>query len=44
LAAATATPEGRAAGAALLEDERKFIDLASSPLFWAREHEVIGGD
>lgn len=41
LAAATATPEGRAAGAALLEDERRFIDLARSPLFVARERPVI---
>ena len=42
LAAATATPEGQAAGAALLEDERRFIDLARSPLFLADEHVVIG--
>ena len=41
LAAATATPEGRAAGAALLEDERRFIDLARSPLFVAVEHTLI---
>lgn len=25
----------------LLEDERKFIDLARSPLWWGREREVI---
>jgi hypothetical protein len=31
------TPEGQAAGAALLEDERRFIDLARSPLFVAVE-------
>ena len=41
LAAATATPEGQAAGAALLEDERRFIDLARSPLFVAVERPII---
>jgi uncharacterized protein (TIGR02118 family) len=43
LAEAAATPAGAEAGRALLEDERRFIDLARSPLFWAREHEVIRG-
>ena len=37
---AASTPEGRAAGAALLEDEPRFIDLAHSPIFLAEEHEV----
>jgi uncharacterized protein (TIGR02118 family) len=41
LAAATATPEGRAAGAALLDDERRFIDLARSPLFVAVERPIV---
>lgn len=41
LSAALATPEGRAAGAALLEDERRFIDLARSPLFVAEERPII---
>jgi uncharacterized protein (TIGR02118 family) len=41
IGAATATPEGQAAGAALLEDERRFIDLARSPLFVAVERVVI---
>jgi uncharacterized protein (TIGR02118 family) len=41
LAAASATPEGRAASAALLEDERRFIDLARSPLFVALERPVV---
>jgi uncharacterized protein (TIGR02118 family) len=41
LAAATATPEGRAAGAALLADEKTFIDLARSPLFVAEERPVL---
>jgi uncharacterized protein (TIGR02118 family) len=39
---AIATPEGRAAGLALLEDERRFIDLARSPLFVAVERPIIG--
>ena len=43
VAAALATPAGVEAGRVLLEDERKFIDLASSPLFWAREREIIAG-
>ena len=41
LAAAIATPEGQQAGAALLEDERRFIDLAHSPLWIAEEHPII---
>lgn len=39
--AASATPEGRAAGQELLEDERKFIDHARSPLWISEEHEII---
>jgi len=35
------TPAGRQASLELLEDERRFIDLTHSPLFWADEHEVI---
>jgi hypothetical protein len=41
LAAATATPAGAAAGAALWEDERRFIDHARSPIFLVEEHPVI---
>ncbi len=41
VAAALATAAGAEAGRVLLEDERKFIDLANSPLFWAREREII---
>lgn len=41
LAAAGATPEGRAAGRRLLEDERRFIDLARSPVWAAEEHPVV---
>jgi uncharacterized protein (TIGR02118 family) len=39
---ATATPEGRAAGLELLEDERKFIDLPRSPLFFGTEKLIFG--
>jgi uncharacterized protein (TIGR02118 family) len=42
LATAAASPEGQVAGAALLEDERRFIDHEASPLFLAEEREVIG--
>ena len=30
------------AGAELLEDEKKFIDLANSPLWFGREYEIVG--
>lgn len=30
------------ASALLLEDEKTFIDLARSPLWWGREHVIIG--
>jgi len=38
---ASATPEGGAAGRELLEDERTFIDLAGSSLFYVHEHEIV---
>lgn len=41
LLAATASEEGQAAGQALLEDERRFIDLANSPLWIGEENVVI---
>ena len=41
LVAASATPEGRAASLALLEDERRFIDLAESPIFVGEEATII---
>jgi uncharacterized protein (TIGR02118 family) len=41
--AALATPGAQQAGAELLTDERRFIDLARSPLWIGEEHEVIGG-
>jgi hypothetical protein len=35
--------EGNAeAGQALLEDERKFIDLSRSPLWFNEEHVIVG--
>jgi uncharacterized protein (TIGR02118 family) len=40
--AAMSSPEGQAAGMALLEDERKFIDLSRSPLFFGAENVVFG--
>lgn len=42
LAAATTTDTGRQAGLELLEDERRFIDLARSPLWITRENVVVG--
>lgn len=36
------TEEGRAAGLLLLEDERKFIDLPRSPLWFNTERVIIG--
>ena len=42
LVEAGGTKEGRAAGRALLEDERSFIDLADSPIFYSVEHVIIG--
>lgn len=41
LGAPGATEEGRAAAAMLLEDERRFIDLANSPLFFGEAFEVV---
>lgn len=42
LTRATTSPDGQAAGLALLEDERKFIDLGRSPLFFGEERPIIG--
>ena len=36
-------PEAQAAGQLLLEDERRFIDLRKSPLWWGQERVVVGG-
>ncbi len=35
-------PEAQSAGLLLLEDEKRFIDLARSPLWWGEEHVVVG--
>lgn len=35
-------PEAVAAGALLLEDEKRFIDLPRSPLWWGEEKVVVG--
>ena len=44
LIASGSSEAGRVAAAALLEDERRFIDLERSPLFLAEEHVVIGDE
>lgn len=36
------TPDVRAANRELFEDEQRFIDLARSPIFFARTHTVVG--
>jgi uncharacterized protein (TIGR02118 family) len=41
LVAASATPEGAAASAALLADERHFIDHSRSPIFLTEEFPVL---
>ena len=41
LVAAYSSEAGQAAGAELLEDERRFIDLPRSPLWLGEEHEFI---
>ena len=38
---ASSDPAARAAGKVLLEDEKKFIDLAKSPIWISQEHEII---
>jgi uncharacterized protein (TIGR02118 family) len=42
MAANGARPQAQAAAARLLEDERRFIDLPRSPLWFSREHVVVG--
>jgi uncharacterized protein (TIGR02118 family) len=39
--AAISTPAGQQAAIELLEDERRFIDLAQSPLWIGEEHVVV---
>ena len=41
LTARAASPAVMEAGRALLEDERRFIDLPNSPIFFADDHTVI---
>jgi uncharacterized protein (TIGR02118 family) len=41
---AAADPRVALAAQALLEDERRFIDLARSCLFMVDEHEIVPGD
>jgi uncharacterized protein (TIGR02118 family) len=43
LVAGGSSREGREAGKALLEDERRFIDVANSALFYVREHQIVAG-
>ena len=42
LAARLVRPDAIEAGRQLLEDEKKFIDLAKSPLWWGEEKVIIG--
>jgi len=44
LARSGATHEGRAAARELIEDEKRFADLARSPIWVAVEHEFVGAD
>ena len=41
LIAGSSTAEGQVAAAELLEDEKRFIDLARSPLWLAEEHPIV---
>jgi len=42
MAANGARPQAQAAAARLLEDERRFIDLPKSPLWFSQEHVIVG--
>jgi uncharacterized protein (TIGR02118 family) len=42
MAANSERPEAREAGRMLLEDERRFIDLPRSPLWFGRERVIVG--
>jgi uncharacterized protein (TIGR02118 family) len=42
LAENASRPEAQAAGRLLLEDERRFIDLPKSPLWWGEEKVIVG--
>ena len=43
LVEASSSSAGLEVGRALLEDERRFIDLPNSSLFFVREHEIVAG-
>ena len=43
IAQSRATEAGREAGRLLLEDEKRFIDLEHSPLFFGGETTLVGG-
>lgn len=43
LEAAFATPEGMKASEELLEDEKRFIDLGRSAVWFGEEHTLLGG-
>lgn len=36
------SPKAAEAGRELIEDERRFIDLANSPIFLAEDHVIVG--
>lgn len=42
LAANSERPQARDAGRILLEDEKTFIDLPKSPLWWGEERVIVG--
>jgi hypothetical protein len=41
MAVTSGDPAAREAGRMLLEDEKRFIDLARSPLWWGEEREIF---
>ncbi len=41
LGEAAATPEGQAAGAVLLEDERRFLDLERCVIWFTDDHPIV---
>jgi hypothetical protein len=41
LDAGGATEEGRRGGPAMIEDERRFVDMSRSRCFFTREHEIF---
>jgi len=42
MALTASDPAAREAGRLLLEDEKRFIDLSKSPLWWGQEREIVG--